>query len=70
MWSTSIVGAIMLLIGVFLYLKTRLFWEFTEKWKSYYADEPSEFYLKSTKLGGICFMVAGVVMIIAPFILK
>lgn len=39
-------------------------------WKSYRADEPSELYLKTTKIGGILFALSGVVMIILPFILK
>ncbi len=70
MWETTIVGIIIVLIGVFLFCKPKTFWELTEKWKSYYADEPSEFYLKSTKFGGICIAVLGLALIIAPFILK
>ena len=52
------------------FLKPDLVWKLTEAWKSYRADEPSELYLKTTKIGGILFALLGVVMIILPFILK
>ena len=52
------------------FLKPDLVWKLTEAWKSYRADEPSELYLKTTKIGGILFALSGVVMIILPFILK
>ena len=41
-----------------------------EKWKSYRADEPSEFYLKATKIGGALFALFGIIMIMLPFILE
>ena len=43
---------------------------YIRQWKSYRADEPSELYLKTTKIGGILFALLGVAMIILPFILK
>lgn len=55
---------------MFIFLKPDLVWKLTEAWKSYRADEPSELYLKTTKIGGILFALSGVVMIILPFILK
>ncbi len=70
MWYMLAAGLLMLLIGAFLFSKPQLLWELTEKWKSYYSDEPSDFYLKSTKFGGICFAVAGLAMIIAPLVLQ
>ena len=36
---------------MFIFLKPGLIWKLTEEWKSYRADEPSEFYLKATKIG-------------------
>ncbi len=63
-------GIIFAAIGIFLFLKPALFWELTEKWKSYRADEPSDFYLFSTKFGGILFIVFGIVMIVLPFIIE
>ena len=57
-------------IGVFLFLKPHLFWELTERWKSYRADEPSDLYLKVTKSGGVLFALLGIFMIILPLILE
>ena len=47
-----------------------LIWKLTEEWKSYRADEPSEFYLKTTKIGGILFALFGIIMIMLPVILE
>ena len=70
MWSTTFAGILLLIVGLFLYLFPETYWKLTEQWKSYYADEPSDFYLKTTKFGGILFAIVGVGFIIAPFILK
>ena len=43
---------------------------FTEEWKSYCADEPSEFYLKVTKICGILLALFGIVVMILPFIVE
>ena len=69
LWSIS-GGIIIFALGMFVFLKPDLVWKLTEEWKSYRADEPSEFYLKVTKIGGIIFALFGVVMIILPFILE
>ena len=55
---------------MFIFLKPDLVWKLTEEWKSYRADEPSEFYLKVTKIGGISFALFGIIMITLPFILE
>jgi len=55
---------------MFIFLKPGLIWELTEEWKSYRADEPSEFYLKATKIGGALFALFGIIMIMLPFILE
>ena len=69
LWSIS-GGVIIFVLGMFIFLKPDLVWKLTEAWKSNRADEPSELYLKTTKIGGILFALLGVVMIILPFILK
>lgn len=69
LWSVF-VGIIIAVIGIFIFLKPHLLWELTEKWKSYRADEPSGFYLKSTKFGGTLLVLCGILMIILPFILE
>ncbi|MEQ2686014.1 DUF6199 family natural product biosynthesis protein, partial [Agathobacter rectalis] len=55
MWWSIGGGIIIFALGMFIFLKPGLIWKLTEKWKSYCADEPSEFYLKTTKIGGILF---------------
>ena len=63
-------GIIIFALGMFIFLKPDLVWKLTEEWKSYRADEPSEFYLKVTKIGGISFALFGIIMITLPFILE
>ena len=63
-------GIIIFALGMFIFLKPDLVWKLTEEWKSYRADEPSEFYLKVTKIGGISFALFGINMITLPFILE
>ena len=57
-------------LGMFIFLKPGLIWKLTEEWKSYRVDEPSEFYLKTTKIGGILFAIFGIIMIMLPVILE
>lgn len=68
LWSIS-GGVIIFVLGMFIF-EARFSVKLTEAWKSYRADEPSELYLKTTKIGGILFALLGVAMIILPFILK
>lgn len=64
------VGILIVVTGIFVFLKPNLIWKLTEQWKSYGADEPSDFYIKSTKLGGIAVIIWGIVMMLLPWILK
>ena len=63
-------GIIIFALGMFIFLKPDLVWKLTEEWKSYRADEPSEFYLKVAEIGGISFALFGIIMITLPFILE
>ena len=63
-------GIIIFALGMFIFWKPDLVWKLTEEWKSYRADEPSEFYLKVAKIGGISFALFGIIMITLPFILE
>ena len=65
LWPTC-GGIIIFALGMFIFLKPDLVWKLTEEWKSYRADEPSEFYLKVTKIGGISFALFGIIMIMLP----
>ena len=69
LWSIS-GGILIFALGMFVFLKPDLVWKLTEEWKSYRADEPSELYLKVTKIGGVLFMLLGVIMMMLPFILE
>ena len=70
MWWSIGGGIIIFALGMFIFLKPGLIWKLTEEWKSYRADEPSDFYLKATKIGGALFALFGIIMIILPFILE
>ncbi len=70
MVETLLGGVAFTLLGLFFFTKPDLVWMLTERWKSYAADEPSELYRKSTRLGGILFFLLGLAMIVLPFLLK
>ena len=63
-------GIIFFVFGIFIFLKPDLIWKITEEWKSYSADEPSDWYIKSTKFGGALFTVFGIIIAILPFVLE
>lgn len=63
-------GIIFFALGIFIFLKPDLIWKITEEWKSYSADEPSDWYIKSTKFGGVLFTVFGIIIVILPFVLE
>lgn len=69
LWAV-VLGVLLLLIGIFLFRKPDLFWRLTERWKSYRADEPSDLYRISTKVGGVCFILAGVIIAGLPIFLE
>ncbi len=57
-----IMGTVMLLFPEFIY-------DVTESWKSYSAGEPSKLYIISTRIGGVCCLLAGIVGIVSLFVL-
>jgi len=63
-------GIFFFALGMFLFWKPDLVWKLTEEWKSYCADEPSECYLKVTKICGILLALFGIVVMILPFIVE
>lgn len=67
---TIFLAVILILVGLFLAIKPDLWWQLTESWKSYSAGDPSDLYLKTTRIGGIIFIVLGVIAIFLPFILE
>ena len=63
-------GIVFILIGACAFFKPELIWRLTEQWKSYAADEPSDLYVFSTKLGGAIFAALGLAVMILPFVLE
>ncbi|RXT03835.1 DUF6199 family natural product biosynthesis protein [Ammoniphilus sp. CFH 90114] len=64
----SFFGFILLLVGLLMFIKPQVFWLLTESWKSNQADEPSSFYLWSTRFGGVVFTIVGISTILASFL--
>lgn len=59
-----ILGSIILLIaGVVMLAFPEFVYEITESWKSYSA-EPSELYIIHVRVGGVCFVVVGLLGLI------
>ena len=67
---TVLAGVVFVALGIFLFVRPDLLWNWTEQWKSYRADEPSDLYVKSTKFGGVAFALLGVVISVLPFVVK
>ncbi len=67
---TVLAGVVFVALGVFLFVRPDLLWNWTEQCKSYRADEPSDLYVKSTKFGGVAFALLGVVISVLPFVVK
>ncbi len=63
-------GILITALGIFIFWRPDLVWKLTEKWKSFYADEPSDLYLKSTRFGGALLVLTGIIMIILSLILE
>ena len=57
-------GIVFLALGAFLFFRPDLVWKLTEQWKSYRADEPSELYVLSTKVGGVAFALCGAAAVV------
>ncbi len=68
-WSV-VLGAILVAVGIFAFLRPDWVWKLTEQWKSYSADEPSDLYVASMKFGGVLMALAGIGAAVLPFILE
>lgn len=65
-----ILSAVCIALGLLCLLRPALVWKWTEQWKSYRADEPSELYRFGVRFGGALFLVFGVVLQFLPLLLK
>lgn len=70
MFGYYMTGILFIALGIFLFVKPDLMWKLTEQWKSYSADEPSDLYLLSTRIGGILLGIVGIAVLVLPFLLE
>ena len=67
---TIFLGIVLVLIGLVMLFRPSFWWELTESWKNGTASEPSDFYLKVTRIGGAVFLVVGAAGAILALVLK
>ena len=64
-----LLGIIIVVIGLVMLINPDLVYEITQGWKNSSVNTyPSELYVKSTKIGGCFFVVAGIIGVIGQFI--
>ena len=63
-----VLGIILLLTGLVMLLKPDCIWRIAESWKSADATEPSFFYIRSLRFGGIIVTIVGLASIIIPLL--
>lgn len=65
---TVFAGLLLMGLGALYFLRPDLVWKYTERWKSYSADEPSDFYKLNTKIGGAVFFLVGLAGLLLQWI--
>jgi uncharacterized membrane protein YidH (DUF202 family) len=70
MWEVILIGILFVVFGVVIFIKPIWLWQLTEKWKTYSADEPSDYYIIITKISSVLCVLAGVFFVVAPFVIK
>ena len=66
-WAV-LAGLLVMGRGALYFLRPDVGWKYTERWKSYSADEPSDFYKLHTKIGGAVFFLVGLAGLLLPWI--
>jgi len=56
--------------GIFMFFKPDTVWYLTESWKSYGADGPSDFYLKTARFSGALLALFALVMAVLYLVLE
>lgn len=54
-----LVGIVFFVIGLLMVVSPSIFFQITESWKSDKANEPSELFKISTRVGGCFFIIIG-----------
>lgn len=62
--------ALILAVGIFMFLKPDIIWYLSESWKSDGADGPSDFYLKVTRMSGILIAAGSILIAVLPLVLE
>ena len=65
-----ILSAVCIALVLLCVLRPAVASTWSEQWKSYRADEPSELYRFGVRFGGALFLVFGVVLSFLPLLLK
>ena len=60
-------GIFFILLGALLFFKPDAVYELIESWKSYSRGDPSDLYLKLTKIEGVVFFLVGIAALVAMF---
>jgi hypothetical protein len=55
-----VISLFVTVFGLIALLKPDFVWQLTEGWKSNDATEPSDFYIFSTRFGGVMSTLAGI----------
>ncbi len=50
----------MVVVGLACFFQPAHIWEMMESWKSYSASDPSDWYIRSTKIGGVLLFLCGI----------
>lgn len=62
-----LLAIILLIVGLVMTIKPDIWWQLTESWKSYSAGDPSDFYIKVIRIGGIVFLVMALMVFVLLF---
>lgn len=61
-------GILLILCGLVMVIYPEFVYELTESWKSDAIGTPSEWYIYSTRFGGVMFILAGAAGIVIQFL--
>ena len=61
-------GLALVIVGMIMLIKPRLFYELAESWKHSGSSEPTGLWIFSTRFGGVMCTLAGVAGLVLPFL--
>ncbi|ALS29961.1 hypothetical protein IJ21_45980 [Paenibacillus sp. 32O-W] len=63
------ISLLLIILGLFMFIRPSIVWKISESWKSYNASEPSGLYVASTRIGAVLFILAGIGGVLVNWIL-